>query len=48
MNYVMVNVLCPVDLKTLDDAGMAVKLYQARKRQQRPEQDPSQDYIEER
>ena len=34
--------------RSLDDAGMAVKLYQARKRQQRPEQDPSQDYIEER
>ena len=38
----------PSRFKNLDDAGMAVKLYQARKRQQRPEQDPSQDYIEER
>ena len=39
----------PNRFKSLDDAGMAVKLYQARKRQQqRPEQDPSQDYIEER
>jgi hypothetical protein len=39
----------PSRFKSLDDAGMAVKLYQARKRQQqRPEQDPSQDYIEER
>jgi hypothetical protein len=27
---------------------MAVKLYQARKQQQRPEQDLRQDYIEER
>jgi len=39
----------PSKFKNLDHAGMAVKLYQARKkRQQRPEQDPSQDYIEER
>ena len=39
----------PSRFRSLDDAGMAVKLYQARKRQQqRPEQDPSQDYIEER
>jgi len=39
----------PSRFKSLDDAGMAVKLYQARKqRQQRPEQDRSQDYIEER
>jgi hypothetical protein len=39
----------PSRFKSLDDVGMAVKLYQARKRQQqRPEQDPSQDYIEER
>jgi hypothetical protein len=38
----------PSRFKNLDHAGMAVKLYQARKRQQRPEQDPSQDYIEER
>jgi hypothetical protein len=39
----------PSRFKNLDDAGMAVKLYQARKKQQqRPEQDPSQDYIEER
>lgn len=39
----------PSRFKSLDDAGMAVKLYQARKRQQqRPEQDLSQDYIEER
>jgi hypothetical protein len=40
----------PSRFKSLDDAGMAVKLYQARRRQQqqRPEQDPSQDYIEER
>jgi hypothetical protein len=39
----------PSRFKNLDDAGMAVKLYQARKqRQQRPEQDLSQDYIEER
>ena len=39
----------PSRFKNLDDAGMAVKLYQARKkRQQRPEQGPSQDYIEER
>jgi hypothetical protein len=39
----------PSRFRSLDDAGMAVKLYQARKRQQqRPEADPSQDYIEER
>jgi hypothetical protein len=39
----------PSRFNSLDDAGMAVKLYQARKKQQqRPEQDPSQDYIEER
>jgi hypothetical protein len=39
----------PSRFKSLDDAGMAVKLYQARQRaQQRAEQDPSQDYIEER
>ena len=39
----------PSRFRSLDDAGMAVKLYQARRRQQqRPEQDPSQDYIEER
>jgi hypothetical protein len=39
----------PSRFKSLDDAGMAVKLYQARKRQQqRPEQDLGQDYIEER
>jgi hypothetical protein len=39
----------PSRFKNLDDAGMAVRLYQARKqRQQRPEQDLSQDYIEER
>lgn len=39
----------PSRFKNMDDAGMAVKLYQARKqRQQRPEQDLSQDYIEER
>lgn len=38
----------PSRFRSLDDAGMAVKLYQARKRQQQPEQDPSQDYIEER
>ena len=38
----------PSRFKSLDDAGMAVKLYQARKRQPRPEQDLSQDYIEER
>jgi hypothetical protein len=39
----------PSRFKNLDHAGMAVKLYQARQRQQqRPEQDPSQDYIEER
>ena len=38
----------PSRFKSLDDAGMAVKLYQARKRQQRPKQDLSQDYIEER
>ena len=38
----------PSRFRSLDDAGMAVKLYQARKRQQQPEQDLSQDYIEER
>ena len=39
----------PSRFRNLDDAGMAVKLYQARKqRQQRPAQDLSQDYIEER
>ena len=38
----------PSRFKNLDHAGMAVKLYQARQRQQRPEQDLSQDYIEER
>jgi hypothetical protein len=39
----------PSRFRSLDDAGMAVKLYQARRRQQqRPEADPSQDYIEER
>jgi hypothetical protein len=38
----------PSRFKNLDDAGMAVKLYQARQRQQQPEQDLSQDYIEER
>jgi len=39
----------PSRFRNLDDAGMAVKLYQARKqKQQRPEQDLSQDYIEER
>ena len=39
----------PSRFKSLDDAGMAVRLYQARKqKQQRPEQDLSQDYIEER
>ena len=38
----------PSRFRSLDDAGMAVKLYQARKRQQRPEQDLGQDYIEER
>jgi hypothetical protein len=39
----------PSRFKNLDDAGMAVKLYQARRQQQqRPEQDLSQDYIEER
>ena len=38
----------PSRFKSLDDAGMAVKLYQARQRQQRPEQDLGQDYIEER
>jgi hypothetical protein len=37
----------PSRFKNLDDAGMAVKLYQARKRQQ-SRQDLSQDYIEER
>jgi hypothetical protein len=38
----------PSRFKNMDDAGMAVKLYQARKQQQRPEQDLRQDYIEER
>jgi hypothetical protein len=39
----------PSRFKSLDDAGMAVRLYQARKqKQQRPTQDLSQDYIEER
>ena len=39
----------PSRFKSLDDAGMAVKLYKARRQQQqRPEQDLSQDYIEER
>jgi hypothetical protein len=39
----------PSRFQDLDDAGMAVRLYQARKqRQQRPTQDLSQDYIEER
>lgn len=39
----------PSRFRSLDDAGMAVKLYQARRRQQqRSEADPSQDYIEER
>ena len=38
----------PSRFKNLDHAGMAVKLYQARKRQQQPEQDLGQDYIEER
>jgi hypothetical protein len=39
----------PSRFRSLDDAGMAVKLYQARRRaQQRAEQDLSQDYIEER
>jgi hypothetical protein len=39
----------PSRFKNLDHAGMAVKLYQARKqKQQQPEQDLSQDYIEER
>ena len=38
----------PSRFKSLDDAGIAVKLYQARKRQQQPEPDLSQDYIEER
>jgi hypothetical protein len=39
----------PSRFRNLDDAGMAVKLYQARRqKQQRPEQDLSQDYIEER
>ena len=37
----------PSRFKNLDDAGMAVKLYQARKRQQ-SKQDLGQDYIEER
>jgi hypothetical protein len=38
----------PSRFKNLDHAGMAVKLYQARQRQQQPEQDLGQDYIEER
>jgi hypothetical protein len=38
----------PSRFKNLDDAGMAVKLYQARKQKQRAEQDLGQDYIEER
>ena len=38
----------PSRFRSLDDAGMAVKLYQARQRQQQPEQDLGQDYIEER
>jgi hypothetical protein len=39
----------PSRFKNMDDAGMAVKLYQARKqKQQRPDQGLSQDYIEER
>ena len=39
----------PSKFKNLDHAGMAVKLYQARKkRQQRHEQDLGRDYIEER
>jgi hypothetical protein len=39
----------PSRFRSLDDAGMAVRLYQARRqKQQRPEQDLSQDYIEER
>ena len=38
----------PSRFRSLDDAGMAVRLYQARKQQQRPEQDLRQDYIEER
>jgi hypothetical protein len=42
------NKTLPSRFQSLDDAGMAVKLYQARKRQQRPKQDLSQDYIEER
>jgi hypothetical protein len=37
----------PSRFKNLDDAGMAVKLYQARRRQQ-SQQDLGQDYIEER
>jgi hypothetical protein len=37
----------PSRFQSLDDAGMAVKLYQARKRQQ-SRQDLSQDYIEEK
>lgn len=37
----------PSKFKSLDDAGMAVKLYQARRRQQ-SRQDLGQDYIEER
>ena len=43
------NKTLPSRFRNLDDAGIAVRLYQARKqRQQRPEQDLSQDYIEER
>jgi len=39
----------PSRFKNLDDASMAVRLYQARRqKQQRPTQDLSQDYIEER
>ena len=38
----------PSRFKSLDDAGMAVKLYQARRQKQRAEQDLGQDYIEER
>jgi hypothetical protein len=38
----------PSRFKNLDDAGMAVQLYKARKQKQRPTQDLSQDYIEER
>ena len=38
----------PSKFKNLDHAGMAVKLYQARQRQQQSKQDLGQDYIEER